>query len=220
MDWPAALSVVAHELRGPAQVISGYTRMLAEGRLDENQRVRALAQIESAAGRIGLMSRQASELAQWQSRPVGIARGVPLGDLVASASARSASPDRISARLLGDDGAVRVRALDHGALSAALATIIETVSREVIDDAILIVAGTSRSPEACDVLIGAGALLPPPGQTAESDGALSIERGGFGLALVLAAAVLEAHGARLWTVRGRAGIVGITLCREPPPPTP
>jgi hypothetical protein len=220
MDWPTALSVLAHELRAPAQVISGYTRMLAEGRLDESERLRALTQIESAAGRIGLISRQASELAHWQSRPAGIPRGVPLGDLVASASARSASPDRISARLLGDDGAVRVRALDDGALSAALATIIEAVSRDVTDEAILIVRRTSRSPDACDILIGASALLQSSGQTAEADGVPAIERGGFGLALVLAAAVLEAHGATLWNVRGRTGIVGVTLRREPSPTAP
>jgi hypothetical protein len=220
MDWPTAFSVLAHELRGPAQVISGYTRMLAEGRLDEGQRARALTQIESATGRIGLISRQASDLAHWQSRPSGTPRSVPLGDLVASASAQSASPDRISARLLGDDGAVRVRARDGGALSAALATIIETVSRDVADDAILIVPRASRSPEACDVLIGAGALLQSLEPSAEADGVPSIERGGFGLALVLAVAVLEAHGATLWTVRGRTGIVGVTLPREPSPTTP
>src|ERR1700683_2883042 len=220
MDWPTALSVLAHELRAPAQVISGYTRMLAEGRLDESERLRALTQIESAAGRIGLISREASELAHWQARPAGIPRGVPLGDLVASASARSASPDRISARLLGDTGAVCVRALDDGALSAALGTIIETVTRDVTDDAILIVGHTSRSPDACDVLIGAGALVQSSGQTAEADGVPSIERGGFGLALVLAAAVLEAHGATLWNVRGRTGVVGVTLRREPSLTTP
>ena len=211
MDWSTALTVLAHELRAPAQVISGYTRMLSEGRLDDDQRRRVLTQLESAAGRIGLISRQAAELAHWQSRPAGIPRGVPLGDLVTSASARTASPQRVSAHLSEDDGARRVRAIDDGALVAALAAVIESVSREMPDDSILIVSRPSRAPNACDVLIGAGALLSSTGLAAEADGSLSIERGGLGLALVLAAAVLEAHGATLWNVGGRAGIVGISL---------
>jgi hypothetical protein len=134
-----------------------------------------------------------------------------LGDLVSSASARSASPDRISARLSPDDQVVRVRALDDAALATALATIMESVSRDVTDDTILVVLRAPGSADTCEVLIGAGTLLQPAGQTPEADGTFSIERGGFGLALVLAVAVLEAHGATLWNVRDRTGLVGITL---------
>jgi|SRR5579864_562208 len=215
MDWPTALAVLAHELRSPAQVISGYTRMLSEGRLEDGQRQRIFTQLESAAGRIGLISRQASELAYWRSRLSGVPRGVPLGDLVASASARSASPDRISAHLSPAAEVMRVRTLDDAALSTALATILEMASRDVTDETILIVSRASGSEDACDVLIGAGSLLSPAELTPEADGPFSIERGGFGLAVVLAAAVLEAHGATLWNVRGRTGIVGITLRIEP-----
>jgi hypothetical protein len=215
MDWPTALAVLAHELRSPAQVISGYTRMLSEGRLDDGQRERVFNQLESAAGRVGLISRQAAELAYWQSRPPLVAHGVTLGDLVTSASSVSASPNRISARLSPPAEVVRVRALDNVALSTALATILEMASRDVTDDTILVVSRASGSEDTCDVLIGAGDRLPPAGQTPEADGHLSIERGGCGLALVLAVAVLEAHGATLWNVRGRTGIVGITLRVEP-----
>jgi hypothetical protein len=211
MDWPTALSVLAHELRSPAQVIAGYTRMLSEGRLEDGQRQRVFSQLESAAGRIGLISRQASELASWASRSPGVGRGVPLGELVTSASARSESRDWISARLSPADEVVRVRALDDAALATSLATIMALVRRDVPDDTIVVGARVSGSRDTCDVLIGAGTLLPPAGETAETDETFSIERGGFGLALVLAAAVLEAHGATLWNVRGRPGIVGISL---------
>jgi hypothetical protein len=215
VDWPSAFTVLAHELRSPAQVISGYTRMLSEGRLEDGQRQRVFNQLESAAGRISLISRQASELAYWQSRPPRVAHGVPLADLVTSASAGSTSPDRISARLSPAAGVMRVRALDDAALSTALATILEMASRDVTDDTILVVSRASGSEDTCDVLIGAGKVLSPAELTPEADGTFSIERGGFGLAMVLAVAVLEAHGATLWNVRGRTGIVGITLRIEP-----
>ena len=211
MDWPTALAVLAHELRAPAQVISGYTRMLSEGRLDEGQRQRVFTQIESAAGRIGLISRQASDLAHWQSQPADSPAAVSLGDLVTGASARSAASHRISARLSEDERALRVRAFDVNALATALSAIIESVSRDATDDRILIVSRTSQTRDACDVLIGADAQLSSSGLTAEADGSFSLERGGFGWALVLAVAVLEAHGATLWNVRGRTGMVGISL---------
>jgi hypothetical protein len=217
MDWSTTLAVLAHELRAPTQVITGYTRMLAEGRLDESQRLRALAQIESAAGRIGLISRHAAELSRWQSPPGAATDGARLGDLVASAVARSASPDRVSVRLLAQDGDVRVRSLDDAALSEALTTIIDAVSREVIDDRLLVVSRACGSPAARDLLIGADALLQCPDRTAGPSGAvaLSLERGGLGLALVLAVTVLDAHGASVWTVGSQTGIVGIRLRVEP-----
>jgi hypothetical protein len=215
MDWPTALAVLAHELRSPAQVISGYTRMLAEGRLEDGQRQRVFHQLESAAGRIGLIGRQVAELAYWQSRPPAVAHGVTLGDLVTSASSGSASPDRILARLSPAAEVMRVRVLDDAALSTALAAILEMASRDVIDDTILVVSRASGSEDTCDLVIGAGSLLPSSGQIPEADGIFSIERGGFGLAVVLAVAVLEAHGATLWNVLGRTGIVGITLRLEP-----
>lgn len=214
------MAVLAHELRAPAQVISGYARMLAEGRLDDGQRQRALTQLESAAGRIGLISRQAAEVAHWESRPGGIPHGVPLGDLVTSATGRSGLPGRISACLGGDDQALRVRAIDDLALAAALATIIDSVGREVTDDTILIVSRASRSVDSCDLLIGAGTLLRPPHHTGEADGPLSLQQGGLGLALVLGAAVLDAHGASVWHVRGQTGIVGVSLRLESSRPTP
>ena len=65
MDWPVALRVLAHEMRSPSTVISGYARMLREGRLDEAHRVRASAQIEKAAGQLGTLSRQVSDLVRW-----------------------------------------------------------------------------------------------------------------------------------------------------------
>ena|SRR5579864_6699908 len=215
MDWPTTLAVLAHELRSPAQVISGYTRMLSEDRLEHGQRQRVLNQLESAAGRISLISRHASELAYWQSQPPVVAHGVSLANLVTSASAGSASPDRISARLSPAAEVIQVRALDDAALSTALTTIMDMASRDVTDDRILVISSATATRDTCDIVIGAGAFLPPAEQTPEADGAFSIERGGFGLAVVLAVAVLEAHGATLWNVRGRTGIVGIRLRIEP-----
>ena len=49
MDWPRVFSLLAHELRSPAAVIGGYARMLTEGRLRDDDRLQAYAQIERAA---------------------------------------------------------------------------------------------------------------------------------------------------------------------------
>ena len=49
MDWPRVFHLLAHELRSPAAVIGGYARMSSGGRLNEDDRLQAYAQIERAA---------------------------------------------------------------------------------------------------------------------------------------------------------------------------
>ncbi|MBP8274219.1 MAG: hypothetical protein KAY59_07280 [Acidobacteria bacterium] len=65
MKWDTAFRVVAHELRSPAGVISGYTRLLKSGRLDADGEASALAQIDRASERLQNLGEAAAGLSHW-----------------------------------------------------------------------------------------------------------------------------------------------------------
>jgi signal transduction histidine kinase len=98
MDWPRVFHLLAHELRSPAAVIGGYARMLSGGRLNEDDRLQAYAQIERAASRITAIGQQSSDLARWL-RPRARRRGA---DRAARARDPGAGAER-GARA-GEDG--------------------------------------------------------------------------------------------------------------------
>ena len=64
-----------------------------------------------------------------------------------------------------------------------------------------------------DVLIGDEQQLEAlaAGPSAPGAGPLSLERGGVGLSLVLAVAILDTHAATQWTIDGSRTTVGIRL---------
>ncbi len=214
-EWSSALDVLAHELRSPVAVISGYTRMLGQGRLGEADRVRTLDKIAQAAGTVHLLSQRAAELAHWLG-PDGTGSGrlesIPLSVLIERAIRRSAEPDRASATFEEGSRDAGIGCRDGDALPAAIGALIDAVGREAPGDRIVLRARASTTAGAHDVLVGArppGSGLdrvPPASETEPLTGFR-----GLGMPVAVGAAVLDAHGARLWSIGGRRGILGVSF---------
>ena len=214
MDWPRVFSLLAHELRSPASVIAGYARMLGEGRLTGDDQAQAYAQIERAASRITTISRQAADLSRWLSPEMDGATPVVFADLMTRAIAQCAAPERVTVDASAEAGALRLPTLDRAALTGAFTAAIDAVCREAIDGPIAVRPRVDTGDGACDILIGppeALSTLPALPSRDPSVTQWSADRGGMGLALVLAAVVVLAHGGQLCTFNGRRDIISIRL---------
>lgn len=216
MKWESAFRVVAHELRSPAGVIGGYARMLLSGRLDETSREDALRQLERAAGRLGDLAQQSSELAGWLGEhPDDVQQLLPIGSIIERAALGAAAPDLV--RVLSEPAAseICVRTREPRALSAAFSSVIDATSREMERrrSEVGIAARRSDRPGFCDVIVGPPSVI--GGQRIDirptEDSTFNLEGGGLGLHMILGAVVLEAHGASLWASTDVRGLTGVRI---------
>jgi len=217
MDWPRVCSLLAHELRSPSAVISGYARMLGEGRLTGEDQAQAYAQIERAASRISAISRQASDLARWLSPSADESTLLLCSSLMTDAVARSGVTSRVTVEGSVESPSLWIPALDRSALATAIASAIEAVCRESPDDPIRVSPRVDHATQSCDILIG-----PSPGlanvvsdPSTPNATAWSADRGGMGLALVLCAVIVTAHGGELQMLNGRRDLLSIRLPMRP-----
>jgi hypothetical protein len=192
--------------------------MLVEGRLTDEDRVRAYGQIERAAARITAISHQASELARWL-RP-NPSRGVfPIAvPMLLSAAIRDANgaAERVDVTIESgiDWSAVQVPALDRTALTGAIIAVLEAVHREAPAGRIVAAVTMDRTGASCGILVKPvdAPALPPPGDDTDHQTQVALEAaGGMGLALVLAAAIVQAHRGRMIMVPNRRDAIGIDL---------
>ncbi len=215
MDWPRVFSLLAHELRSPAAVIGGYARMLSGGRLTDSDRVQAYTQIERAAARVTAIGHQAADLARWLQPTLDNQSVIELNALMTQALSRVAAPDRIIIDDSIDQSGLKISAFDRGALTDAVTAAIDAVCREVTDDEVRVLARVDRNAGACDILMGPAEALAGLPDTAPRDGSsvtqMSAEREGLGLALVVSAVVLLAHGGHLSTIDGRRDVIALRL---------
>lgn len=236
MEWPRIFSLIAHELRSPAAVISGYARLIRDGRLPDADRAEALVQIERAAGRLTHLAREASDLARWLS-PDDEAPAVACGleGLMDQAVSRAAAVERVRVETsLPSDPPATVRLHDPVAVTAAVGSIIDAVAREALDGPVDVRIGLGAPPLTFDILVGPSALwqvsdkaAPPdpkamnamnamnpmnpmsPMSPMNIDEPVPLDRGGLGLALVLAVAILERHHVRTWAFGPERRGVGV-----------
>jgi K+-sensing histidine kinase KdpD len=218
LDLPAVFSLVAHELRSPASVIAGCARMLNEGRLNDEDRLRVYGQIGRAADRVTTIGQQSSDVARWLR---GNATRVPtsplaLKTLLQGAITQSRSPERVE--ILAADEAnldgICVTALDRSALLTTVASVVDLVCREVPEGALGVTAGMNEAGTLCDILIGSREGLTTLSPAARSEIMTTeppLEAGGMGLALVVSAAVVAAHDGHLLAFPERRDIVGLRL---------
>ncbi len=106
-----------------------------------------------------------------------------------------------------------VRTSDTRALVRTCATLIDAVARESLD--VVRVWTGARADGTHDVLlsaeVGGDELANLPGPTDPGAAPLALDRGGLGMSLVCAAAVVDAHQGSLWQLAGRRAAVGLRL---------
>jgi signal transduction histidine kinase len=215
VDLSDVLHVLAHELRGPSGIAQGYLRMLLEDRLtDSAERRRVLEQTQRALARVSELTNESSELANWfkaqhESKAAG---HVDARALIERAAASTDVEPAPNARIDIAPGSALVPTAAEDALANALAACVKATARELKGKPVTISARVNGS-RAMDVLIGGEDQLDglSHGPDAANAGPIPLERGGLGLSLVFAAAVLDAHGAARWTTNGSRNTVGIRL---------
>lgn len=206
------LHVLAHELRTPVGIAHGYVRLLLEDRLpEERDRRRALEQMQKALGRLTELSHESSRLATWCERELTGEARISARDVLSRVDEAA-----WEFPITFDYGAVpeasTIRTADADALVTAMINLIRATARELRGQPCFVVA-TPHDGAWLDVLVG------PPEQLAALDaargtataGAMPLERGGLGLALVHAALILDAHGAERWTITDSRQTAGVRL---------
>jgi signal transduction histidine kinase len=189
------LSLLSHELRSPLGVVRGYLRLLNQhqGELSANHRQAVTAALAASDRCVELLA-QASALAHmWRQETPIEQEPIVLADLLQPlAHSLRTTDDRplpvviesaIDVLLTGD------RALLHTALSSLVSAVHRAQPEEV---AIRITSRTASG----GVRDGVAIHCAPDGESmdAATEGALDLRRGGLGLALPMAAAIVEAHG--------------------------
>lgn len=215
-DLVELLHLLGHELRSPAGVMLGYLRMLQEGRFtDQADRLRIYDKMRAALGRLAGLGDAVSQLTSWvepREREAGAADARELLDRSAAA-AQSALDRPFEYRIAVAVGTARLRVLDGQALEAAIAAVIVATARESGDSPVVVCASVRDGREpAVEVVVGPQARVdarPPLSEEAAEE--FSIARGGMGLSVVLAIAVLEAHGVRVWSIGGARSLAALRL---------
>jgi hypothetical protein len=169
--------------------------------------------MQRALARLSDLGHQSTALAAWYERADDPLHSVPVKHLIeVIGGAEYEWPVTVDTSEVPEDACVRTA--DAAALSGALAALVRATARELrgatcdvqayLDDGYLTVL---IGPEEQIALLAAGPL-------AAGAGPIALERGGLGLTLIHAALVLEAHGARHWTIDGSRRTAGVRLPLE------
>lgn len=216
VDIAKVLHVLAHELRTPAGIAQGYLRMLLEDRLtDPQDRRRALEQTQKALTRVSELTHEGTRLANWMESAHPNVSSIDARSLVTRAVELAAVTPEPSLHVDTSTETARVTTGDADALVHAVSALVKATARELRLKTCAIDARLNGG-GMLDVLIAPSDQMETiaAGPEAANAGPLSLERGGLGLALVMAAVVLTAHGAIGWTANGSRTTVGIRLPLE------
>jgi K+-sensing histidine kinase KdpD len=206
------LHVLAHELRTPVGIAHGYVRLLLEDRLpEERDRRRALEQMQKALGRLTELSHESSRLAAWYARDNTSEALVSARDIL-SRLEEAAWEFPVAVDYARVAGTMCLRTADADGLATAMMSLVHATARELGGQPCAVVA----APEDRRWLV---VLVGPPERLAALEaargtteaGAMALERGGLGLALVHAALMLDAHGAERWTITDSRQTAGVRL---------
>lgn len=188
------LSVASHEIRGPIGVARGYLKLLLRDQSLSEASLQAARGAASAVDRVVSLLDEMTEYARLVSGDIRLEPSeVSWLDLLNAAVARTTLPTSPQITWRPMPGLAEARALvERGRMEAAVATLVDAVSRAQVADATL--TATVTNPSGDD-----GAVLD---LHIESSGEVSwcaadTARGGLGFSLVLADAVIAAHGGRL-----------------------
>ena len=216
-DLVELLHLLGHELRSPAGVLIGYLRMLQEGRVtSEADRLRMYEKMRAALSRVAGLGDAVSQLTSWIEPRERVAVLTDARELIdRSVTAACTALDRpIDAQLAVAPGEARISVLDIRALEAAVTSVIQGTAREAGDSPVAVRASVARRRErTVEVIVGPQARVEAEGFSLSDQavGPFSVARGGMGLSLVLAIAVLEAHAAQVWCIGGAQSLAAVRL---------
>jgi signal transduction histidine kinase len=208
-EWPRLLRHAAHELRTPLGVSLGYLRMLvtsADVPLTDRQRQFVL-ESQKALGRLKTIADEMSDLAKLEAGEIKFLRErLEVGPLLAeTVAALPPMEDRtISIELQTSPHGTVVQG-DALRLKGAIGSIVFGLRRELVASTTLIIRESPadyRGKPASWIAIGDAAHIDA---LAAATPAMLTEfeqwRGGCGLNLAIAHAVLAAHGGAVWSPR-------------------
>jgi signal transduction histidine kinase len=193
--------VLEHELRGTVGAIAGLVRLLGEGRVPEVERAQLIASLQNAAGRASAIVSDIGQLARW-SRAADEPREPEVFLTLLEKALRSESDaDQIVLHTeLSSD--VRVPVIDADAVVRALAAVAGAARRS---SGAGVTCQVRSHPAEVEVVLG-----PAAGWLAKTEQQpMDTSRGGLGLSVLLAAAIVNAHGGRLF--QDASGVV-IGVC--------
>jgi len=203
---PALLSLTSHELRGPAGVLRGYLRLLElDATLGERPR-RVMTEMARATDRLAALLDEISELAHLKDGRIKLSlRSTSLRSVLSQAVQAVDLPDNFDAALdVVAPADVRMR-VDEARLRAAFSTLVVTFARaqpgSVSVDLCLSKVRGSAQVVVQPRTLGRGTVIQQ---------AVDFKRGGTGMQLPIADAVIQAHGGRLrerWVAGRWAGFV-------------
>lgn len=193
VDTPTLLAVLAHEVRGPVSVLQGYLRLLEQRRAGAAGDAATIEAMRRSTARLADLGRDASTLSGWLKRTAPEPDRQLLASLIADVAERTAlaRPRQAGGSLSGR----AVRTTDGAMLAQTLATLVLSVSRDH-DNGPCVVDATVDEPYAVIDIAPEIPSAETVGGAKPADKSL-FDRGGMGLALVLASHVLDAHGARV-----------------------
>ena len=203
---PRLLSLASHELRGPTGVVRGYLRLLEQDvTLGERPR-KVLLEMTRATDRLAALLDEVSELAHLKDGRIKLTlRRTSLHSLLVQAVQGVELPDHFETDLdVVAPADIRMR-VDEARMRAVFGTLIATLARTQAGaaslDLRLVKGRTTAQIVVQPRSLGRGTLVERP---------VDLSRGGLGMQLPIAEAVVHAHGGRLrerWLAGRFAGFV-------------
>lgn len=200
------LALTSHELRGPTGVVRGYLRLLElDPSLGERPR-KVITELARATDRLAALLDELTELAHLKDGRLKLKlRSASLRSVLRQAVQAVELPDHFETELdvvTPDDLRMRV---DEPRLLAAICTLIATLARAQTGAATIDLRLEKRRTGALITVqprsLGRGTIVERP---------VDVGRGGTGLQLPIADAIVHAHGGRLreqWVAGRWAGFV-------------
>lgn len=203
---PTLLSLASHELRGPTGVVRGYLRLLEQdATLGERPR-RVMTEMTRATDRLAALLDELSELAHLKDGRIKLTlRSMSLRSVLNQSVQAVELPENVDMDLdVVAPADVRMR-VDEARLRAVFTTLIVTLARAQ-SGAGSIDLRLSKGRSYAQVVVQPRSL----GRGTVAEQAVDFARGGTGLQLPIADAVVQAHGGRLrerWVAGRWAGFV-------------